>query len=631
MLRKFRPDIEGLRAVAVLGVVIFHIAPLRLQGGYIGVDVFYVISGFLITSIIRDRLERHSFSLTEFFSRRIRRLLPAHLALLIVVMAVTPIWSLPDEVESTAISAVASSIYVSNIYFASVSGYFNSQLESNPLLHTWSLSVEEQYYLVFPLLMMLLASSARHVAAAWMAVLAILSFALAQWLIVVNENVAFFIMPTRFWEFCIGGILACTNWAHAWRGGLRDGAAALGLAAIVASFFLLHEGTPMPGIHALPATVGTGLIILAGMNGRSRLSSLALENPASRFIGRISYSVYLWHWPIVVFYEMRVAHTNPFEKALLLLASLVLGAASWYWIERRFLAIPITGNPLRFFKATVGGIACVSLVAGAFILNDGFSWRFNNQQRRMISVATGAHGDQDSGEDCFLEASKEKDPDDFDYSGCIHLSKNSQNVLLLGDSHMDHYLTGFEEVLDERHLSIVNASQCRPLVWDKGVSSCIELYRHVIDQYVKKKRFDAIVVAARWQERDILPLTRTIKELSPHVRQIYVIGPVVEYLQDLPRLLAFGRLEDADDFRTWSRLMEKRELDRKLRQAVQALEKVTYISAIDTMCGFHNCRVITPDGFPMQSDYGHLSRAGSIEMVARFKAQGLLRGLSFEP
>jgi peptidoglycan/LPS O-acetylase OafA/YrhL len=283
--RAFRPDIEGLRAVAVLGVLLFHVAPSDLRGGFVGVDVFFVISGYLIAGAILAEARGGSFSYLDFYARRLRRLAPAYLAMMAAVFAAAQVVLLPKEMTFLGEAALASVAYVSNMLFMLEAGYFSDHLKGSPLLHTWSLSVEEQFYLVFPAaLLASLALPRRAMLALW-AVIAAASLVAAELLIETQEAWAFFLAPTRFWQFLAGAALAAVP-PRRLRPFAADTLAFGGLALIAGSYLLYTPEIRFPGLAAIPPTLGAAAVIAAG--GAGRLSGFALGNPVAGFFGRIS-------------------------------------------------------------------------------------------------------------------------------------------------------------------------------------------------------------------------------------------------------------------------------------------------------------------------------------------------------
>ncbi len=338
-----RGDIEGLRAVAVVLVVLFHASIGGVPGGFVGVDVFFVISGFLITGLLlRERTGSGTISLSSFYARRARRLLPAAVLVLLVTLVASILVLPPLLVPGVATDTAAAALYVSNMGFAAqATDYFAAGQAPSPILHFWSLGVEEQFYVFWPAVVLLVTRGAirpgRRVGIT-VVTIAVASFAFALWLTSAAEPWAFFSLPTRAWELALGGCLAVAGTRLSL---LPERAAVaagwIGLALIVLAGAALNETTPFPGTAALLPTVGAALVIVSGARptafGPARILGMAIP----RFLGRISYSLYLWHWPVLVLPAVAAGVPLPLpERAALVVASVVLAAATNRWVEEPF-------------------------------------------------------------------------------------------------------------------------------------------------------------------------------------------------------------------------------------------------------------------------------------------------------
>jgi peptidoglycan/LPS O-acetylase OafA/YrhL len=371
----FRPDLEGLRAVAVVLILAYHASVPRFAGGYVGVDVFYVLSGFLITGLLlRELRQTGTISLPGFYARRARRLLPAAALVLLVTVAAAVVLMPATTVPDVTGDAAAAALYVSNMRFAfQATDYLRADLAPSPILHYWSLSVEEQFYVFWPAIVLLVAKGRglvdRRVGVA-AAVIAGLSFVLSLWLTEANAPWAFFSLPTRAWELGIGALLA-VGAARLARlpDRLAAGAAWAGLAMVGASCVVLNRSTPFPGLAALLPTVGSALVIAGGFRQPSFAPGRWLSMAVPRFLGRISYSLYLWHWPLLILPRVALGVKLPWwVRGVLVLVAIGLAAATQRWVEDPFRHGRWIGTRPRRNLALAGAltlvVSTVSLGAG---------------------------------------------------------------------------------------------------------------------------------------------------------------------------------------------------------------------------------------------------------------------------
>lgn len=351
-----RDDIDGLRALAVLPVVLFHLQLGPFVGGYVGVDVFFVISGFLITSIIAREIEGGRFSLLRFYERRIRRIAPAGFAVVAAVMLVGWFVLPASSFEDMSISTLFYNLYATNLLFWQQAGYFDTAAEMKPLLHTWSLSVEEQFYIFFPLFLLLAHRWGRRYWVAIVAGVATGSFLLNCYAVYRWPSSDFYLIPFRAWELAIGSLLAMAKPLWFSQGGRAATVTTAGIGMIIGATLLFDDGTRFPGVAAVIPCLGAAMVIAAGIGDQSNLVGRLLANPLLRYIGLISYSLYLWHWPVLVFarYLYYPHSIGTADKLLLLVIMLLLSHLSWRWIETPFRERKVAatqGSIYRFFAA----------------------------------------------------------------------------------------------------------------------------------------------------------------------------------------------------------------------------------------------------------------------------------------
>jgi peptidoglycan/LPS O-acetylase OafA/YrhL len=393
----YRPEIDGLRTVAVVPVILFHAGVGVFSGGYVGVDVFFVISGYLITGILVEAIRSGKFSILDFYERRARRILPA---LFLVILVTTPfafIWMRANQFEDYAQSIVAVLLFASNVLFWLEDGYFDFASEEKPLLHTWSLAVEEQYYIVFPILLLVLMRYGLRNTTRWIVLLGLVSFAACLLAAQIKPSANFYLAPFRAWELLAGSF--CALLQKDGRGGRPNDILALtGLGMILAAIFLFDGDTPFPSAYTVLPVLGTVLVILhAGVGTRCKY---LLSQPVMVGVGLISYSAYLWHQPLFVLARIRLQDDATLTVFLLLsLVSLALAYLSWRYVEqpfRRKEAVWFPGK-LRIFAAS--GITAMALGAAALhiIIHDGYasrmdvynvaSYRWNNMELQQASWA----------------------------------------------------------------------------------------------------------------------------------------------------------------------------------------------------------------------------------------------------
>lgn len=387
----YRSEIDGLRALAIIPVVMFHLG-LGFPGGFVGVDVFFVISGFLITGIIQRGLENETLSLVEFWERRIRRLFPP----LFVVVAATlaaGYWLLaPNEFEQLGMSSIAQALLLSNVYFWQDTGYFSGTAEYKPLLHTWSLAVEEQFYLLFPLVLCFLRRLGRKKLFALLTAVALISFAGSVYGAFFHAGATFYLLPTRAWELLIGCMLAIFPWN--WKSSPRRDStiASLGALGIVLPVFLYDSNTLFPGLAAAPPVFGTAAIIFATGNTPDIWLRKALSLRTLTFLGLISYSLYLWHWPVIVYIKMYFGHLSWKQATLAIGISMMLAILSWKFVETPFRKKAFLSKRRAVFVTalvlTIGVIGCSWVI----VSTNGLLLRFSGHVKLMAEDITWGGG-----------------------------------------------------------------------------------------------------------------------------------------------------------------------------------------------------------------------------------------------
>ncbi|MBI1304441.1 MAG: acyltransferase family protein [Phycisphaera sp.] len=418
----YRPEVDGLRALAVVPVILFHAGVPGFAGGFVGVDVFFVISGYLIASIIHEEILDRRFSVVTFLERRARRIIPALYAVLIVTLLLGWLFMLPDNFENLGQSVVATVGVSNNILLWLTSGYWDLANEYKPLLHTWSLGVEEQFYFVFPFVLLWLAPRGRRTTLIVFAIVAVASLAAAQWFVMCEPLAAFFLLPMRAWELLMGAMFAVTcrrDRGHALQLGAAGGALAwLGLALILAPVVLYDATTPFPGLAALPPTLGTLLVIMFA--SEANVVGRLLSWRVLVAIGLGSYSAYLWHQPIFAFLRLlSPEHPSAPAVVLAIVATAVLSYASWRFIEQPFRSRERFSRTAVFtLTISVGG-----LLAGAGFAVD----RSSGFPERLPYIASATEGGGRAARRVYIDRVYALRSERFSES-------DARKVLLLGNS-----------------------------------------------------------------------------------------------------------------------------------------------------------------------------------------------------
>ena len=608
----YRWDIQGLRAIAVLAVVIFHINPMLLPGGYVGVDIFFVISGYLIMGFIWRDLQNNNFNLLRFYIKRVYRLFPALFAMVTVSSVTAYFILLPTEGIDFNKSLISTLFYFSNFYFYSESDYFNTAMEFSPLLHTWSLSVEEQFYLVFPLLLIFIYSKKKIQITKILIILAILSLLLSEIFIYKDSAFAFFASPTRFFQFIIGGLIVISIQKNVFSKNLNDLLGGVGLSLIITSMFIYNDKTLFPGLHALLPSVGTAVLLFSGIH--ARYTSIFLTNNVFKVIGNASYSIYLWHWPLIVFYKLKVSpNLSTYEQAGLFVLSIIFGYLSWKYIENKTKFSRTNEINLKPIYTTIGISLFFSSVS--YMIFTFYPYKSKVYQYLNYDASNFRAGK------CFL-TSKYNDINLFNKKECVTHTEGKKNYLLLGDSHAAHFYSALEKIkTDNETITQVISSGCPPVLPYSGRTSCANLIKWAYEELIVDKHFDTIIFSANWgyfkKERTI----RSINLLRKHTNNVVVLGPSMQYEQSLPRLLV-ELPEDKDTrmiYKTAGRLKRQSRIDHEMRGYVK-MNNVKYISTLDTQCNATTgCVTITPEDIPLNFDKDHLTHGGALYILEQIK------------
>jgi peptidoglycan/LPS O-acetylase OafA/YrhL len=626
----YRRDIDGLRGIAVLLVLAFHLGTSKCSGGFIGVDVFFVISGYLISSIILSEISASRFSLLSFYERRIRRIAPALFVMMLVTSLLAYKFFLPAELEQFAKSLLASTFSISNLYFFHQSGYFEGPAAMKPLLHTWSLAVEEQFYIFLPLFLIAVRRFFPDRQRMLILSVAIASFCVSVWGAFHDPSRTFYLAHSRAWELLLGTLITLDMFPRFSNAIWRNAASMAGLSSILLAAVIYDRTTPFPGAAALVPCLGAALIIAAGRSGPSIVSRLLSLSPIV-FVGMISYSLYLWHWPMIVFQGVSgILVQGIWPKAakfVVLAASLLLATLSWKFVEQPFRDRRFTfSRPVLFRIAAACAVAFLVLGASA-LATRGFPSRFPPEAVRVATFLENADPLTESEYrvgTCFLTSRNPQSS--FDPSVCLRQDPGKRNELLIGDSHAAQLWHGLSSVFTDINLMQATASGCKPTL-DQPLGAdkrCRLMMDYVFHDYLQSHHVDALLIAARWDGSDLPRLERTVDWLKHQGITIVLFGPTVQYDSALPRLLALAIQKNDPRLPADHRVPYYERLDQEMSQLAERRLQVRYISYFKLLCQRGSCLEYAAEGVPLQSDYGHLTGGGSALMAAKIRDAGSL-------
>lgn len=622
----YRTDIDGLRAVAVLLVMGDHFRT-HLSGGYVGVDVFFVISGYLISAAILKEMGNGTFSIVNFYERRIRRIFPALIVMLLGVCALSYRYLFPTELTDYARSLLAAMFSVSNFWFWHQAGYFDAPSAFKPLLHTWSLAVEEQFYIFFPIFLVLIRRFARRQLKAAILAFAALTFALAIFSVKRDATAAFFFSPLRAWELLIGTIVS-QRYVPVIRSAIGRNAATLaGMLMILVPSLGYTASTPFPGLSALPPCLGAALIIAGGDTGTSLVGRLLSLRPVV-FVGLISYSLYLWHWPVLVFQNIggMVAQLPPYDRRLKLAMfaiSMVLGYLSWKFVETPFRKGPLRPGKRQLFVVNGIGVALVSALGVGVLATNGLPSRFPPDALQAASYLDYTMKAPFREGLCFIGS--DNSFADFNQSTCLAEGANKPTVLLLGDSQAAQLWTGMRDVLPQVQTLQATAAFCEIFVEEPANvrPACKDLARFAFQDYLLHHRVDAVFYGGRWVEPDLPGITQSIAWMKQHGIPVYLFGPMTEYDAMFPRVLATSLRDHRPEEVAAHLTAEPRVLDARLAALARDQWHVPYISYYDNLCT-PDCPSYGAPGVPLLFDEHHLTAEGSSLFVKTLRERNQL-------
>ncbi len=612
----YRPDIDGLRALAVLGVLAFHAFPDQLSGGFVGVDVFFVVSGFLISGIVERELDDGAFRLTSFWARRARRILPALAIVLATCLVAGWILLLPLDYARLGKHTAGSATFSTNFALWREANYFDVASDRKPLLHLWSLAIEEQFYLAWPLL--LLGAHKLRLRPVLVAGIVLVGSLACNVVLEAKEPGSTFYAPwTRAWELALGAVLVRASRAPL-APALRHVASVAGGVTIFGSMFVLNRLMSYPGWAACLPTLGTSFVILAGP---SAALNRALAWRPFVAIGLISYPLYLWHWPALAFARLRSLDTPeaPVRAGLLLISAIAA------WLTFRLVEMPIRRSPR---SRTVVWLAGTTALLGALGMTiharHGLSSRIPEPLRQYVTVAYDPKADVNTA--CWPSGDDPSYPDE-----CLDQRRRGPLTFLWGDSHAARFSAGLRIVLgDGPRIAQYTRSGCPPLI-ERGSASCRAANAFVLEK-IRQAKPEVVMLSANWlqhgrgwsrTDEELAQLQRTLERIrEAGAGRIVVLGPVPQWRDDLPRVLALATFQGVGRREIPRRMTFGVEpivadVDAALAASLRTEDRVSYVSTSKLLCDDHGCltRVDdTPEGLTTW-DYGHLTTKGATRLT----------------
>ncbi|BEP40553.1 acyltransferase family protein [Variovorax sp. V15] len=629
---KYRPDIDGLRAIAVGSVLAYHAFPSLLPGGFIGVDIFFVISGFLITTILLQSLAAGDFSYRDFYARRIRRIFPALVLVLLATLAFGWYVLLPGEFSQLGKQTTGGAAFFANLVFLGEAGYFDASAETKPLLHLWSLGIEEQFYIFWPL-MLGLAWRRRWPMLRVVLAVAVISFLVNVLTVQAHRAAAFYSPLSRAWELMAGGLLAVMQLqsvaqgaatARAWKKHLQS---IVGIALIVLGLFMTRSTKAFPGWWALLPVLGAASCIAAGPGGV--LNRYLLSNRVMVWIGLISYPLYLWHWPLLSYARIVTGGEPPLRLRIVLVAASVVLAWATYRFLERFVKLHLSQAVLR----GLAGAGAALALAGVLVFLGTPMPRHDSPALQAVADATR----EDNYYDGFEEAAL---GNQFVY----RVGNGKHNVLLIGDSHVEQYAPRALELMrtqpdKARTIYFATKGSCPPVpgLFSGPDTGCDERRTAVLDLALKPE-IDSVVLGACWScyftgagptvnyfvddrkavhpfiggdgiDQSLKSLGEVLKRLSAHKPVYLVLGNPVGMDFDPLRQIEgsrLGRMTAESGQLKAPMPQDQAQFNARLKQVAQA-NGAKVIEPFASLCADGECiRSMPDDGSPAYKDIGHL-------------------------
>lgn len=639
---RYRPDVDGLRAVAVLCVVFYHYGFWQVPGGFVGVDIFFVISGFLITGIIHREMTDGRFTIRHFYERRIRRIFPALFAMLAAATVAAWLLLFPVDFEAYAKSLVATAFFGANFEFWREVGYFDLAASLKPLLHLWSIAVEEQFYLLFPAVLLLTGTSSRWKLPGVVGALLVASFAFSVWAVGHSASTAFYLLPSRMWELMLGALVALAplpSLSRWW----RDAMGFAGAVLIAWAVWTYDRWMAFPGVAALAPCLGAALVIYAGQQANIVARALSAK-PVVR-VGLISYSLYLWHWPVLVFTQIALNRAlDPWEIYACIALSFALATLSWRFVER-----PIRKHRGLEWRALFGGAAAavtITALCGAAVASArGVPERMQPEIRKILAEERDHEPRMDI---CFGLTAHDVRRGRLCRIGSTQAATPS--FILWGDSHADALLPAVQKVAQQNGRAglFAGTDSCAPLlgVVRPDAPKC-KPFNDAVAKLATKSTIREVILDARWSKNaygtargegdwrifphddegegtDLMSteavfyrgLERTVRKLTRAGKRVVIVASVPEAGYSVPRMMAHMRI-DGDERKLTHSLSAFLAHQKFVFSALKRMRerygaKILYPHEI--LCATGKCELSLNDR-PLYRDEHHLSVFGAMQLT----------------
>lgn len=530
---KYRTEIDGLRAIAIIAVLFFHVGFTQFSGGFVGVDVFFVISGYLITKILVTDINNNNYSIVDFYEKRIRRIMPALFVVIISVYMLSPLFLSPDDYQFLPKEILGTLLFSNNIISYLKSGYFAADAHQRPLLHTWSLGIEEQFYIILPIILYVLSRYAKKRLPVILIILWLTSLILSISITATHQSASFYLLPTRFWELCSGSIIACISDKRSDNKNVNTLLSVIGLVCILTPIFTYSDSTLFPGYMALPPVIGTVLVLVYS---QATLVGRILSLKPMRYLGSISYSLYLWHWPIIVFNNDNFIVNLNLSKIEVVLLSIAIASLSTKYIEAPFRNRAFLTKS-NVFKLSIFAYTLLGAMALALIPLKGAMFRFDSKDTYYFNSKNDFSNTRSR---CHFDSGL---PPASDYCS-LGNKKPLPNVIVWGDSHGAEIANAISK---SKNVYAVTYSACPPALGfiTHERPDCIYHNENVINFIHKTKNIKYVILAANYDKYAkfdgpgfIKGFQKTIKTLSDSGLKVIVLDQIPAPGYNIPRHLA---------------------------------------------------------------------------------------------